>query len=179
MRFLTPHKSKQICYKYQKMRKILTYIGNGIRRMVDFFYPPFRKYVSVDFFRYGATGAANMVFDWILYFCIFHFILHQQMLHLGFVTLSSHIAALAFSFPFSFMTGFLLQKYVTFTTSDLRGKVQLVRYGLVVVLNLSINYLGLKLLVDVFGWYPTPSKMLITLLATGVSYFSQKKYTFR
>ncbi|MDO9633914.1 MAG: GtrA family protein [Paludibacter sp.] len=161
------------------MRKILKSSGSGIRRIVDFFYPPFRKYMSVEFFRYGATGAANLVFDWILYFCIFHFILHQQMLHLGFVTLSSHIAALVLSFPISFTTGFLLQKYVTFTASDLRGKVQLFRYAIVVIVNLTINYLGLKLLVDVFGWYPTPSKMVITILATGVSYISQKRYTFR
>lgn len=161
------------------MRKILKSSGSGIRRIVDFFYPPFRKYMSVQFFRYGATGAANLVFDWILYFCVFHFILHQQMLHLGFITLSSHIAALALSFPNSFTTGFLLQKYVTFTTSDLRGNVQLFRYAIVVIVNLTINYLGLKLLVDVFGWFPTPSKMVITILATGVSYISQKRYTFR
>lgn len=161
------------------MRKILKSSGSGIRRIVDFFYPAFRKYMSVEFFRYGATGAANLVFDWVLYFCIFHFILHQQMLHLGFVTLSSHIAALLLSFPISFMTGFLLQKYVTFTTSDLRGNVQLFRYAIVVIVNLTINYLGLKLLVDVFGWFPTPSKMVITILATGVSYISQKRYTFR
>jgi len=161
------------------MRKFLTSTGIGIRRMVDYFYPPFRKYMSVEFFRYGATGVANLVFDWFLYFCIFHFILRQQMLPLGFVTLSSHIAALAFSFPISFMSGFLLQKYVTFNNSDLRGKVQLFRYGIVVVANLAINYIGLKLLVDVFGWFPTPSKMAITIVATGVSYISQKKYTFR
>jgi len=161
------------------MRKFLTSTGIGIRRMVDYFYPPFRKYMSVEFFRYGATGVANLVFDWFIYFIIFHFILRQQMLPLGFVTLSSHIAALAFSFPISFMSGFLLQKYVTFNNSDLRGKVQLFRYGVVVVANLAINYIGLKLFVDVFGWFPTPSKMAITILATGVSYISQKKYTFR
>ena len=135
--------------------------------------------MSVEFFRYGATGAANLVFDWLLYFSIFHFILRQQMLPLGFVTLSSHIAALAFSFPISFMSGFLLQKYVTFNNSDLRRKVQLFRYGIVVVANLVINYIGLKLFVDVFGWFPTPSKMAITIVATGVSYISQKKFTFK
>jgi putative flippase GtrA len=57
--------------------------------------------------------------------------------------------------------------------------VQLFRYGIVVVANLAINYIGLKLLVDVFGWFPTPSKMAITIVATGVSYISQKKFTFR
>jgi len=161
------------------MRNFLKSTGKAIRKLVDFFYPPFKKYMPVEFFRYGATGAANLVFDWVLYFCIFHFALKQQMLYLGVVTLSSHIAALGITFLITSMTGFLLQKYVTFTTSDLRGKTQLVRYGVVVAVNLSINYLGLKLFVDVFGWFPTPSKMIITLFATLVSYISQKKFTFK
>lgn len=161
------------------MRKFLKATGSSIRRIIDFFYPPFRRYMSVEFFRYGATGAANLVFDWVLYFCIYHFVLEQQMLHLGFVTMSSHIATLAISFLITTITGFLLQKYVTFTTSDLRGKTQLVRYALVVAVNLGINYLGLKLLVDGIGWFATPSKMIITLFATMVSYISQKKFTFK
>jgi len=101
------------------------------------------------------------------------------MLHLGFVTLSSHIAALALTFPVTFFTGFLLQKYVTFTASDLKGRIQIFRYGVVVVFNLLINYAGLKLLVDVFDWFPTPSKMMVTIIATFISYYSQKKYTFK
>jgi putative flippase GtrA len=161
------------------MRKFLLATGLIIRRIVDFFYPPFKRYFTPQFFRYGATGAANLVFDWVLYFCIFHFILQKQMLHLGFVTLSSHIAALALTFPFTFVTGFLLQKYVTFTASDLKGRIQIFRYGVVVVFNLLINYAGLKLLVDVFDWFPTPSKMMVTIIATFISYYSQKKFTFK
>ena len=161
------------------MRKILKSGGSGISSLVDFFYPPFRKYMSIQFFRYGVTGAANLVFDWVLYSFLYNFVIQHRLVHLGIVTLSPHIAALAFTFPVSFMTGFLLQKYVTFTASDLRGRVQLIRYGAVVALNLALNYFGLKLLVDLFGWWASPSKMAITILATGVSYFSQKKYTFK
>lgn len=147
--------------------------------MVDFFYPPFRKYVTLQFFRYGVTGAANMAFDWVLYFITFHFILDKQMLHLGFVTLSSHIAAMVLVFPVTFISGFLLQKYVTFTSSELRGRVQIVRYFSVVIANLLLNYLGLKLLVDFLHVFPTPSKMIITIFTTMFSYFSQKKFTFK
>ncbi len=161
------------------MRKFLQKTGDAIRKIVDFFYPPFRKYMPIEFFRYGVTGAANLVFDWILYFSFFHFVLQKQMLYLGIVTLSSHIAALALSFPISFLSGFLLQKYVTFNSSLLGGKKQIVRYGLVVLVNLMINYFGLKLLVDGFSWFPTPSKMLITSVAVFISYISQKKFTFR
>lgn len=161
------------------MRKILKSGGKGISALVDFFYPPFRKYMSIQLFRYGVTGAANLVFDWVLYFILYNFVIQHQLVHLGIVTLSPHIAALVFTFPVSFMTGFLLQKYVTFTASDLRGRVQLVRYGTVVAANLALNYFGLKLFVDFFGWWASPSKMVVTLLATGVSYISQKKYTFK
>ncbi len=161
------------------MRKILKAGGKGIGGMVDFFYPPFRKYMSIQLFRYGVTGAANLVFDWVLYFFLYNFVIQHRLVNLGIVTLSPHIAALAFTFPVSFMTGFLLQKYVTFTASDLRGRVQLVRYGTVVAANLALNYFGLKLLVDFFGWWASPSKMAITILATLVSYISQKKYTFK
>lgn len=135
--------------------------------------------MTPEFFRYGVTGVANMVFDWVVYFSFYHFVLQKQMLHLGIVTLSSHIAALMFTFPITFMSGFLLQKYVTFTASDLKGRIQLFRYGMVVAANLLLNYLGLKLFVDVFNLFATPSKMMITIITTLFSYFSQKKYTFR
>ncbi len=161
------------------MKKLFEIIGGWITVIVDFFYPPFRKYVTLQFFRYGVTGAANMAFDWVLYFITFHFILDKQMLHLGFVTLSSHIAAMVLVFPVTFISGFLLQKYVTFTSSVLRGRVQIVRYFSVVIANLLLNYLGLKLLVDFLHVFPTPSKMIITIFTTMFSYFSQKKFTFK
>lgn len=161
------------------MRKILKAAGKGIRRLIDHFYPHFRKYMSIQLFRYGVTGAANMVFDWVVYFFLYNFVIQHRLVPIGVVTLSPHIAAFAFTFPISFMSGFLLQKYVTFTASDLRGRVQLIRYGIVVAVNLVLNYAGLKLLVDFFGWYPTPSKMTLTLLATFVSYVSQKRFTFK
>ena len=161
------------------MRNLFVTIGNSIRGVIDFFYPPFSKYMAIQFFRYGVSGVANMIFDWVLYFLVFHFVLHQQMLHLGIVTLSSHIAALFITFPITFLSGFLLQKYVTFSSSELRGHVQLFRYFVVLLANLVLNYLGLKLLVDTMRVFPTPAKMVVTVFTTLFSYFSQKKYTFK
>ncbi len=161
------------------MRKLLVLTGKKITSIIDFFYPLVKNRVSLQLFRYGATGGANVAFDLLLYFIFYNFVLKHQMLHLGFVTLSAHVAALAIVFPISFTTGFLLQKYVTFSASILRGKQQVIRYFMVVMLNLLLNYLGLKLFVDLLGFYPTPSKMIITAIATLVSYFSQKKFTFK
>ena len=135
--------------------------------------------MTLQFFRYGVSGVANMIFDWVLYFLVYHFVLHQQMLRIGFVPISSHIAALFITFPVTFLSGFLLQKYVTFTTSELRGRIQLFRYFLVLLANLLLNYLGLKILVEFVHIFPTPAKMIVTMFTTLFSYFSQKKYTFK
>lgn len=161
------------------MRSICETIGDLLKRIIDFFYPPFRKRMTIQFFRYGVTGAINLVFDWVLYFIIYNFILQHNMLNLGIVTLSSHIASLGIKFPIVLFTGFLLQKYVTFSYSELRGRIQLFRYLVVFLVNLVINYIGLKILVDYFGFYPTPSNMLVSIFCIGVSYFSQKHYTFK
>jgi len=162
-----------------KMKRLFEIIGNWIGNCIDFFYPPFQKYLSIQFFRYGVSGVTNMMFDWVLYFVIYHFVLRQQMLHLGFVTFGSHIAALFLTFPVTLVSGFLLQKYVTFTSSEMRGRTQLLRYSLVVLANLLLNYLGLKILVELLGFFPTPSKMIVTIFTTMFSYFSQKKFTFK
>ncbi|MFA6335053.1 MAG: GtrA family protein [Bacteroidales bacterium] len=154
-------------------------LSSCIRASIDFFYPLCRKYMTLQFFRYGVTGAANLVFDWVLYFVIYNFVLQHRMLNLGVVTLSSHIASLAIKFPIVFFSGFLLQKYVTFSSSDLHGRIQLFRYAIVFLINLFINYIGLKLLVDGLNVYPSISNMIISILTVFVSYFLQKRYTFK
>ena len=128
------------------MSNVLKDSGKSIRRIIDFFYPPFRKFMTIQFFRYGITGSVNLVFDWVLYFFIYNFVLRHKMLELGFVTLSSHIAALVFKVPIVLLSGFLLQKYVTFSSSSLNGRVQLFRYSIVFFANLCISYFGMKLL---------------------------------
>jgi putative flippase GtrA len=161
------------------MRNVCEKLGELLRDLIDFFYTPFSKHMSIQFFRYGVVGSSNLVFDWVLYFVIYNFVLEQSMLHLGFVTLSSHIASLAIKFPIVLFSGFMLQKYVTFSYSELRGRIQLFRYLVVFLVNVVISYIGLKVLVDLFGFYATPSNMVISILTVGISYFSQKHYTFK
>ncbi len=161
------------------MEKALVHIGKYITQIIDLFYPPFRRWFSPQTFRYATTGVGNLAFDWVLYFLIYNFVLQHRMLHLGFATLSSHIATLVCVFPITLLTGFYLAKYVTFTQSAGKGRTQLIRYIIVVGINLVANYVGLKLLVDVCGIYPTPSKMIVTSVCVAFSYLSQKYFTFR
>jgi putative flippase GtrA len=135
--------------------------------------------MTIQFFRYGVSGVANLIFDWILYFLVYHFVLHQKMLNLGFIPFKSHIGAKFITFPITFLSGFVLQKYVTFSASELRGRVQLFRYFQVLLANLLLNYIGLKILVEYNHIFPTPANMIVTIGTTIFSYFSQKKYTFK
>jgi putative flippase GtrA len=161
------------------MQRFFTRMGQWIRKMIDITYPPFRKLISPQLYRYGICGGANVGLDWVLYFLTYNFILRRREVDLLIVTLSPHIATLVWIFPLVTLTGFLLQKYVTFTASALRGRTQLARYLTVVFANLLINYAGLKILVDGLDYYPTPSKMIITLLTIVCSYTGQKRFTFR
>ncbi|MEA5005616.1 MAG: GtrA family protein [Rikenellaceae bacterium] len=163
----------------KKIENILETTGSWIRDFIDLFYPVFKRYMPLQFFRYGVTGVANLFFDWVLYFFIYNFILQQQMLHLWIFTLSSHIASFAIKFPIVLLSGFLLQKYVTFSESDLRGHRQLLRYLIVYGVNILINYFGLKLFVDIIHVFPSISNMIVSVITVFVSYFLQKSYTFK
>ncbi|MCK9627158.1 MAG: GtrA family protein [Bacteroidales bacterium] len=166
--------------KFKKeIENILEATGTWIRDFIDLFYPVCKRYMPLQFFRYGVTGVANLFFDWGLYFFIYNFILRQQMLHLGVFTLSSHIASFAIKFPIVLLSGFLLQKYVTFSESDIRGHRQLLRYLIVYGVNILINYFGLKLFVDVMHVFPSISNMIVSVITVLVSYFLQKSYTFK
>ncbi|MDR2680891.1 MAG: GtrA family protein [Tannerella sp.] len=161
------------------MRKLLVKTGSYIQKAIDFTYPLFRKFMPLQMYRYGVCGCTNVMFDWVLYFFTYNFILKYRLVDLGAVTLSPHIASLIIIFPVVTFWGFLLQKYVTFTASDLRGRVQLMRYFMVILVNLLINYIGLKIMVDGLGFFPTPSKMIITVVTVICSYIGQNKFTFK
>ena len=135
--------------------------------------------------RYAVCGGGNMVFDWILYFLLYNFVIGHNLVYFQLpitndqLCLTPHIATLCIVFPITLLTGFALQKYVTFTGSRLNSWHQLLRYIIIVAVNLTVNYLCLKLCVETFGWYPTPSKMAITLITVLISYLGQKYYTFK
>jgi len=147
--------------------------------IVDLFYPLFSRFLSRETFLYLVCGGGNMVLDLLLYFVSYNFILQKQILDLGFVAISPHITAFIMSFSITFPLGFLLAKYITFSQSDIKGHIQLFRYGVTVVMCILLNYVFLKLFVEYFHWYPTISKAIATVVIAIYSYLSQKHYTFK
>ena len=176
-----------------------------ITKIIDFFYRPFSRYIPQQLFRYAFCGGANLVFDWVLYFVLYNFVIGHDLVYISLpfsfqfspfsfqfspftfqfspfssqLCLTPHILTFLIVFPITLLTGFWLNRNITFTQSSLRGYKQLWRYILIVAFNLLINYLGLKLCVDILGFYPTPSKMLITLVTVAISFFGQKYFSFK
>lgn len=148
-------------------------------KFIDFFHPPFSKWIPLNTFRYLATGGSTAVSGIIIYFISYNFILHQHNVQIGSLLVSAHIAALAIESVITFCIGFVLNKYIVFTKSTLKGRIQLFRYGTVVITNILLNYGMMKILVDTFHFYPTISKALITIALAIFSYFSQKHFTFK
>lgn len=150
-----------------------------IENILDFFYPLFKRFFDRTTFRYAACGGINTIFDILLFFLIYNFLLKKEMLVLPFVVISPHIAAFLLAFTVSFPTGFLLMRFIVFQESALRGRVQLFRYFLAVCFSLLLNYVFLKILVDQLHLYPTVAKIITTFFVVCVSYVSQKYFSFK
>ncbi|KAA2241449.1 GtrA family protein [Chitinophaga agrisoli] len=150
-----------------------------ILQIIDFFYRPFAKLMPLQTFRYLACGGGNTLLDIVLYFIMYNFVLHKQMVHLPFLTITPHIAALFMSMSITFPSGFLLSKYIVFSNSNLRGRIQLFRYFMLVSACILLNYVFMKLFVEYLHIYPTVSKIFTTFFVVCFSYLTQKKFTFK
>ncbi len=146
--------------------------------VLDFFYPPFQKLMPIQTFRYAACGSMNTLLGLTVYFVGYLFIFAEKNFDLGFFAFKPHIAALFLSFCFSFSVGFLLNKYVVFTGSNLKGRIQLFRYFISFALSLVINYLLLKLFVEIFLWDALISQVITTVIIITISYLTQKHFSF-
>jgi putative flippase GtrA len=161
------------------MRRHFHSVRDFIIPIIDFFYPPFRKLMDLQTFRYAACGGANTLLGLAIYIVTFKYILREQNLHVGFYAFKPHSAALFISFLVNFPIGFFLNKFVVFGASNLRGRVQLFRYFLLYVTCLVLNYFILKFFVEDLHIYAVLGQILTTVVIITVSYFTQKHFTFR
>lgn len=150
-----------------------------IENIIDFFYPPFSRIMNRLTFRYAACGGGNTILDILIFYLSFHFLFHEQVVHLGFMAIKPHKAAFLVAFMITFPIGFLLMRNVVFQGSSIRGRTQLVRYFLTVLICLILNYIFLTLFVEYLHIYPTIAKIMTTLIVMLFSYTSQRFFTFK
>lgn len=142
------------------------------------YFKPLERVISRHTFGYLLCGCANMVLDALWYFVIYHFVVDQQNINLGFVVISPHIAALIIVFPITFLTGFYLNRYVVFRAIDQRKRKQIFRYGISVVGSILLNYALLKIFVEACGIWPTIAKVMTTIIVAMYSYIAARYFSF-
>ncbi len=147
--------------------------------LVDFFYPPFKRIMPLQTFRYAACGGANTLLGLFIYWISLHYIFDNDVFYFGISAFKPHTAALFLSSGIAFCAGFLLNKYIVFVSSNLKGRIQFFRYGIAFFINLVMNYFILKLFVEVFLWWPFISQVLTTCVLIAISFIMQKHFTFR
>lgn len=161
------------------MKKLHYWLKNLILQTVDFFYPPFRRFMPQQLFRYAVCGGANMALGMFLYPIFYNFIFKKELVYTDIIVISPHIASLLANLVITLPIGFYLSMYVVFPGSDLRRRIQFTRYFLVAMINLFLNYILLKIFVEVFHWFPTPSYWITVVLVVLFTYIAQRNFTFR
>ncbi|HVF97161.1 MAG TPA: GtrA family protein [Flavisolibacter sp.] len=163
------------------MRKVHHSVRKTIFSVLDIFYPLFKRFMSIQTYHYAACGGANTLFNIFLYHMFYNFALHKQVLDLGVIAFKPHVAAFIMAFFVTFPIGFYLSMYVVFQGSYLRRRIQLVRYFLVAMACVGLNYVLLKFFIETLGWskHPTLSLMATAVIVITFSYVSQRFFSFR
>ena len=157
---------------------------------IDFFYPPFSRYMPEQTFRYAACGGTTTIVDIFMYWFSYNYILHQNPVHLPFTVhipftskymayVSAYVASIFLAFCVSFPTGFFLNRNIVFSGSVLHGRVQLFRYFVLVLFCLFLNWVLIKFFVEQCHMWPTIAKLPTTAIVICFSYVTQKHFTFK
>ena len=154
-------------------------IKDFLLKIIDFFYPPFRRLMEIQTFRYLACGGSNALLNLVVFYISYHHIFAGVSIQLFGFKVTQYIASYLVALSISFPVGFCLNKFVVFQSSNLAGKTQLIRYGSLAIINVFLDYSLLHLLVGYFGFWATPSQAFIIVLLSLISYFYQTYFSFR
>lgn len=135
--------------------------------------------MNIQTFRYLASGGGNTLLGLLVYYVSFRFVFFEREFNFGYYAFKGHIAALIASFLVTFPVGFFLAKYVVFSDSNMRGRVQLLRYFLICLFNLVLNYILLKIFVETFHIYAVLAQVLTIIIVVLFSYVAQRNFSFR
>lgn len=161
------------------MRKHIHSARDLVLPIIDFFYPPFKKLMNLQTFRYAASGGGNTLLGLIIYYISYKYVFAEKIFDFGFYAFEGHIAALIVTFCITFPVGFFMSKYVVFSDSKMKGRIQLFRYFMVCLFNLTLNYLLLKVFVERFHIYPVLAQVMTISIVVIFSYIAQRNFSFK
>ena len=156
-------------------------VPDYLRGFLDIFYPIVKKLFSKTTYYYAVCGASNMVLSWVLFYLFYNYLFHQQKWTIPLINLAinAYTISAAICFAISFIIGFTLLKYVVFTESEIKGRVQLFRYGISALISFVTSYAILRLLIEVFGIYASVSNIIASVVVAVISYLIQRNFTFK
>jgi putative flippase GtrA len=159
---------------------------NLILGILDFFYPIVRRFMPKQTYYYAACGGGNLVLSWVLFYFFYQIVFLKEVSHfyvswLGNkdIALSAYTLSSICCFCISFSVGFLLMRYVVFTESELKGRIQLFRYALSSVASGILSWFLLKLLIEILSIYPSIANVMASCIVVVFSYLMQRKFTFK
>ena len=154
-------------------------MNDFLLKVIDLFYPIFKRFMPLQTYRYAACGGANTFLDIFLFSVFEHKFQQYGVMHFKYFAISPHIAAMIAAFCITFPIGFYYSRYLVFSESNLRGRVQLVRYFSMVLACIALNYMFLKLFIEQFHIHAIVAKIITTAFVVTFSYLSQKHFTFK
>lgn len=157
----------------------MQHLRTRILAVIDFFYPPFKKVIGQQTFRYAVCGGSNALLNLLVFSLSYNLIFTTDLVYPLGIAITRYIAAYLIALSISFPIGFLLNKYVVFQQSNLQGKVQLLRYASLTITNIFLDYLLLHLLIGYFGLWATGSQAFIIVILSLISYLYQTYYSFK
>jgi putative flippase GtrA len=163
------------------MRKVHNRIRSLIFAVLDIFYPLFKRFMPLQTYHYAACGGGNTLFNIFLYHMFYNYVVHKQIVHVGSIALTPHVASFILAFFITFPIGFYLSMFVVFHGSYLRRRIQLLRYFLVAMACVVLNYVLLKLFIETLGWqnHPTLALVATAVIVVLFSYISQRYFSFK
>ncbi len=137
------------------------------------------RVLNLKVVRYFFSAASATVVDVGIYFLAFNYIYHKEDIHLSFYTFSAPTASLALSYTCGLITNFFLTKNLVFKESDLKGHHQFLRFVLVAIGVLFLNYVLMNFLIRQLHWYPTISRAFSAVSIGVLSFIVHKTFSFR
>jgi len=152
-----------------------------IRKVLDLFYPLVSKIFDRTTYYYAVCGVVNLILSWILFFIFYQYVFEKKLWYfqaIDFVFTPYSMSAFT-CFVISFLVGFVLMKYVVFTESELKGRIQFFRYGISAVITGIANWILLKGFIEYFDFFPSIANVISTCIVVALSYLIQRNFTFR
>lgn len=155
-----------------------------ITSILDFFYPLVGKFIPRNTYYYAACGGGNLLLSWLLFFVFYQFVFDKQLFsfqlpfNFNFVATAYTLSSIC-CFAITFTIGFLLMKYVVFTSSELKGRIQLFRYALSSAMSGVLGWFILKIFIEFLSIYPSIANVLSSCIVVIFSYLMQRNFSFK